>query len=167
MTSQTGHGPVPLTRLEEWASAADPQLRYLAFHTVYVHPGDVPGLSGARRIELCIEFLEEALAGTFGSALPDGPYVWAHTVLGWLNQLSTSKDPNADPAKAAILAMLQRLARSDDQRTREVVLLGVLEHAFDDSELRALFDGWASDPELATLHREALRLSGAIDGGSN
>jgi hypothetical protein len=164
LTGHTGHGKVSLAQLEEWASAADPQLRYLSFHTAFAHPEDVPGLSGARRIELCVEFLEAALAGVFGSALPDGPYVWGHTVLGWLNKLSISKDSNAGRAKAAILAMLERLARRNDPATRDVVLLGVLEHAFDDAQLRTLFDEWASDPDLAPLHREAARLSGADDG---
>ena len=161
MASDPPHPPgqIPLATLKEWAESADPSLHYLAFHTAFAHPDTVPGLDERRRLEICIGFLQAALAGAYGETLPDGPYVFAHTVLSWLRQLARSDQTGDGPALAALLAMLERLARNGDGATREVIVLGVLEHAFEAPQTKDLFRGWKDDPTLAPLYREAVRLS--------
>src|SRR5947209_4199778 len=134
MASDPPHAPgeAPFATLREWAQSTDPSLHYLAFHTAFAHPDTVPGLDERGRLEICIAFLEAALAGAYAETLPDGPYVFAHTALGWLRQLARSDRASDARALKALLAMLERLARSGDPATRDVVILGVLEHAFED-----------------------------------
>lgn len=151
--------PIPLETLREWAASPDPLLNHLAFHTAFSHPGDVSGLDEEERLEICLRFLEAALAGRYGERIPDGPYVLAQTTLGWLRQLRSDERPESRAALDRILAMLERLARDGDDETREVVLLGVLEHAFEDEQTRALFAGWAQSPGLEGLYDEASRLA--------
>ena len=150
---------VPLDTLKEWAESTDPSLHYLAFHTAFAHPDTVQGLDERRRLAICIGFLEAALAGAYADTLPDGPYVFAHTVLSWLRQLARTDQPRDARALRAVLEMLERLARSGDPATREVIILGVLEHALEEPRTAELFRHWNDDPILEPLYREALRLS--------
>jgi hypothetical protein len=55
---------------------------------------------------------------------------------------------------------LEKLYRRGDAATKNRVLCGVLEHAFEDAALRPLFSNWERDPEL----REAFRL--AVEWGT-
>jgi hypothetical protein len=151
--------PIALQTLRGWIQSDDPLLHNLAFHTAYAHPETVNGLNEEERLKISLRFLEHALAGRYGDSIPDGPYVTAHTVLDWLSRLTESEDPSNRTALTAILAMLERLARSSDDATRDVIVLGVLEHAFEHPRLRALFEQWADDPHLAPLYKEAVRLS--------
>jgi hypothetical protein len=152
-------GRVPLATLREWSESADPLLRHLAFHTAFSHPEDVPGLTDEERLGICLDYLEAGLAATFGDSIPDGPYVLAHTTVGWLSQLIASGSPSDRAAASAIVSMLERVARAGTPATRDVIVLGALEHAFEDPELRALFAGWADDPELGPLYREGAQLA--------
>jgi hypothetical protein len=154
-----GSGRVPLATLREWSESPDPLLRHLAFHTAFAHPGDVPGLSDDERLKICLDFLEAGLAGTFGDSIPDGPYVLAHTTLGWLRQLLASGTPTDLAAASTVVSMLERVARAGPPAARDVIVLGVLEHAFEEPQTRAAFAGWADDPELGPLYREAVRLT--------
>jgi hypothetical protein len=149
---------VPLETLRSWAEASDPLLNHLAFHTAYEHPESVPDLPEDERKRIALRFLEDALAGRL-EGLPEGRYVYAHTALAWLRALVVDGDPESGRTLEALVDMLARVAREGDAETRDVVLLGALEHAFDDPATRAPFDSWVRDPQLAPLHEEALRLS--------
>lgn len=59
-----------------------------------------------------------------------------------------------------IAVELEKLYRRGDQATKNRVLCGVLEHAFEDAALRPYFANWDRDPEL----REAYDL--AMDWGA-
>ncbi len=152
------HGEVSLETLEQWVSSSTPSLNYLAFHTAFVHPDDVTGLDERRRLEICIGFFEAALSGNYGDTLPEGPYVLAHTLLGWLRRLARSANAADVAAIAGIMAMLERLVRNGSDATRDVIVLGLLEHAFEDQVTRKLFWHWTTDPVLAPLYEEAIRL---------
>jgi len=151
-------GRVPLSKLREWAGSDDPLLRNLAFHTAYEHPATVDGLAPPERESICLRFLEDGLAGRFGNSIPDGPYVLAHTLAAWLRSETASSDPAPRATVAAIVSMLERLARAGDAATREVILLGLLEHVVDEDATREPFEGWRDDPELGPLLAEAERL---------
>lgn len=140
-----GSRHIPLQTLHEWTESDDPLLHHLAFHTAFAHPETVDGLTEDERLEICLRFLEAALSGRYGESIPDGPYVLAHTVLGWLRRLTESDTPSDRAAVAAILSMLERLARSGDPATQDVIVLGILEHAFEDEATRELFESWESD----------------------
>jgi len=56
---------------------------------------------------------------------------------------------------------LEKLYRRGDPATRNRVLCGVMEHAFEDPAVRPFFTGWDRDPEL----REAYRL--AVEWGAS
>jgi len=150
---------IPLETLLEWTRSDDPLLHHLAFHTAFAHPETVIGLSEEQRLAICLGFLEVALSGRYGESIPDGPYVLAHTVLAWLRRLSESDGPADRAAIDAIVSLLERLARKGDEATRDVIVLGVLEHALEDDRTRELFESWGTDPELAPLYEEAVRLS--------
>jgi hypothetical protein len=150
---------VPLPTLREWARSDDPLLNHLAFHTALDHPETVPGLNEDERLEICLGFLEPALAGRYGDSIPEGPYVLAHTVQGWLRRLVDADGPADRAAVTRILDLLEGVARTGDDAARDVIVLGVLEHVFEDDRLRALFASWEHDPELAPLYEEAERLS--------
>ena len=150
---------VPLQALREWIESDDPLLHRLAFHTAYSHPRTVSGLSDDERLEVCLRFLGAGLSGRYGESIPEGPFVLAHTVLGWLRSLTESGNPSHRAEVAPILRMLEHLARRDETATREVILLGILEHAFECDLTRALFETWADDSQLAPLYQEAVRLS--------
>lgn len=150
---------IPVETLREWMASDDPLLHHLAFHTAFGHPETVDGLEEDERLDLLLHFLDEGLSGRYGESIPDGPYVLGHTVLGWLQQLTASDDPGARNALARVMQLLERLARQGDPATRDVLVLGILEHAFADDRTRALFEPWASDPELSALYDEARRLS--------
>jgi hypothetical protein len=152
------HGEVSLETLEEWVSSPIPSLNYLAFHTAFAHPDDVPGLDKGRRSEICIGFFEAALSGSYGDSVPEGPYVLAHTLRGWLRRLADSPNAADTAAIAGIMAMLERLARDGSDATRDVITLGLLEHVSEDQDTRNLFQHWTTDPVLAPLYREAIRL---------
>jgi hypothetical protein len=154
-----GEQNVPLQTLREWIRSDDPLLHYLAFHTAYSHPDTVSGLSDEERLDICLLFLEAGISGRYGEAIPDGPYVLAHTVLGWLRVLTESDNPFSQTEARAILRMIECVARRGDPATREVLLLGILEHAFQSQATRALFDEWLADPQLARLYQEAVDLS--------
>ncbi len=155
----TNHEPVPLETLREWRASSDPLLHHLAFHMAFSHPERVSELCEEERLEICLQFLEAGLSGRYGDRIPDGPYTLGHTTLAWLRALSESGGPADRVALAAVLSMLERLARDGDAATRDVIVLGVVEHAFEEEKTRALFAGWASDPTLAPLYEEAARLS--------
>ena len=152
-------GKVPLQTLRDWAQSTDPVLNQLAFHTAFEHPSDVDDLGARERLEICLRFLERALAREYGDSIPDGPYVLAHTTLGWLRQLAASGDRAARDELDAIIAMLERVARRGDAATRDVIVLGILEHALAEPGTGALFRQWADDPELAPLYHEAESLA--------
>jgi hypothetical protein len=152
-------GQVPLATLREWAQSDDPLLNQLAFHTAFTHPETVSGLSEDERLEISLTFLEAALSGRYGDRITDGPYVLAHTVQAWLRRLSARDGSEDRAATAEIVSMLERLARTGDAAARDVLVLGILEHALDEDALRPLFAHWARDPELAPLYEEAERLS--------
>jgi hypothetical protein len=149
---------IPLETLLEWTRSDDPLLHHLAFHTAFAHPETVIGLTEEQRLEICLAFLEDALSSRYGESIPDGPYVLAPTVLAWLRRLSESDAAVDRAAIDAIVSLLERLAREGDDATRDVIVLGVLEHALEDDATRELFANWAADPELAPLYEEALRL---------
>lgn len=149
---------VPLETLRSWADSPDPLLNHLAFHTAFGHPESVPDLEEAERTRIALGFLEAALAGR-REGLPEGRYVYAHEALSWLRSLAHSGDPGDRQTLEALVAMLARIAREGDPETRDVVLLGTLEHAFEDERTRAPFEPWGEDPELASLYEEARRLS--------
>jgi hypothetical protein len=149
---------VPLETLRSWAESGDPLLNDLAFHTAFAHADTVPGLEERERLEIVLRFLEQALTGR-KEGLPEGPYVYAHSVLGWLQSLAGSDDPADRETLGAVVGMLERIAREGDAATRDVVLLGTLEHAFEQDATRALFDHWADDPDLRPLYEEARQLN--------
>jgi len=65
------------------------------------------------------------------------------------------------PLIRGIAIELEKLYRRGDQATKNRVLCGVLEHAFEDPALRPAFSNWDRDPEL----REAYEL--ALDWGES
>lgn len=142
--------------MREWAASGDPRLHYLAFHTAFAHANEVHGLGEQERLDICLAFLEAALSGRYGDDVPDGRYSLAHTTLAWLRQLARDDRKALD----ALLAMIERVARDGDASTRDVIVLGILEHAFEDDATRALFAAWAHDADLETLYEEAARLAG-------
>lgn len=152
-------GGVTLETLREWVQSDDPLLNELAFHTAFAHPHTVPGLDEDERLRICLTFLEAALSGRYGGSISDGPYVLAHTVQAWIRGLSASDRPADRAALEEVLAMIERVARTGDDHARDVIVLGILEHVFEDEELRALFADWEQDAQLAPLYEEAERLS--------
>ena len=161
MSSAEGQPPGRLNAktLREWLDSEDPLLHHLAFHTALTHPETVADLTGPERIELLTRFLRDGLTGRYGDAIPDGPYVLAHTVQSLLRQLSESEDRGDRDAADAIVAMLGDVARNGDEAARDVIVLGVLEHAIEHPPTWALFDAWDDAPDLAPLRDEAVRLS--------
>ncbi len=152
-------GRVSVATLREWSRSDDPSLNHLAFHTAFAHPGTVAGLEEDERLDICLTFLEAALSGRYGDAIPDGPYVLAHTVQAWIRRLRASDAPADRAALERVVAMLERVARAGDDAARDVIVLGILEHVVDDDDLRGVFDGWTHDPVLSPLYREAERLA--------
>jgi hypothetical protein len=150
---------IPLATFRGWVESDDPMLHHLAFHTAFAHPETVEDLTEEERLAFCLRFLETGLSGRYGESIPDGPYVLGHTVLGWLLRLRESDQPQDRSAIARILSMLETLARTGDESTRDVIVLGILEHALEHEAMRGLFESWAVDPALAPLYEEAVRLS--------
>lgn len=147
--------------MREWAASGDPRLHYLAFHTAFSHADEVSGLGEKERLDICVTFLDAALSGRYGDDVPDGRYSLAHTTLSWLRQLAGTDGGDGRSALDTVLAMIERVARNGDASTRDVILLGILEHAFEDEATRALFAAWADDADLRPMHEEAVRLAGA------
>ena len=56
---------------------------------------------------------------------------------------------------------LEKLYRRGDPATRNRVLCGVLEHAFEDAALRPYFSNWDRDPELREAYNLALEWGAA------
>lgn len=152
-----------LALLREWFESPDPQLAYLGFHTAFFHPDTVAGLAEPERLERCLAFLAAGLAGRYRDAIPDGPYVLGHTVAGWLRTLAAADAPADRSAARAVESMLARTAREGDASTRDVIVLGVLEHVLGDPAVAPLFAHWAGDPALAPLYREGAALA---EGGA-
>jgi len=164
MTAEDGSGgaqPIVLGTLRAWLTSGDPLLEQLAFHTAYSHPERIPELTDEDRLDICLCFLEKGLAGHYGNRIPDGPYTLAHTTLDWLREVSELDSPSGRRTLAAILSLLERLARNGDPGTRDVIVLGILEHAFEDPRMRVLFAGWMQDTALHVLYKEAAHLAGA------
>lgn len=88
-----------------------------------------------------------------------GGYEAAWELAGLLKQWRTLGSASKEILRRTA-ADLMALYRRTDETTRNRILCGVLEHAFEDPELRPYFSSWQRDPDL----REAYKL--ALDWGT-
>lgn len=88
-----------------------------------------------------------------------GGYEAAWELAGLLKQWRTLGSAAKDILRRSA-ADLMTLYRRTDETTRNRILCGVLEHAFEEPELRPYFSSWQRDPDL----REAYKL--ALDWGT-
>lgn len=85
----------------------------------------------------------------------DSPFDAAGQLVRWFDWYRTSEK---DSAK--VQAIADRIAdcyRNGDDRTRNCVETGFLEHALETPENRPFFQSWADDPQLANALRESMR----------
>jgi hypothetical protein len=88
-----------------------------------------------------------------------GGYEAAWELAGLLKQWRTLGSASKEILRRSA-ADLTTLYRRTDETTRNRILCGVLEHAFEEPELRSYFSSWQRDPDL----REAYKL--ALDWGT-
>lgn len=67
-------------------------------------------------------------------------------------------------ALRGVIIELEKLYRRADDATRNRILCGVLEHAFEDPALRPHFAGWERDEELREAYKLALEWGSAHPG---
>lgn len=85
---------------------------------------------------------------------------WCHSrylACADLNQMVSEQLGWGEPvAVAAALGLLERLYRHPDSAVKTAVVNGCLEHLFEDEAIRAHFEGWRADPELAMAYDRAM-----------
>jgi len=96
----------------------------------------------------CIE--ENPLSGDYLHAGYEAAWELASVLKSWRQHGGRAAD-----AIRGIAIELEKIYRRGDDATRNRVLCGVLEHAFEDPAMRAHFTNWDRDPSLRDAYRLA------------
>ena len=84
----------------------------------------------------------------------DSGYLAAHGLNIWFR--SVWRDENLPKtARADLKTWIAEIYRSGDREFRDALLLGALEHMFEDREIREFFSDWKNDPLLSDAYSEA------------
>ncbi len=100
-----------------------------------------------------IECLEKNLENKEDELIHTG-FEAAWEIANWMKHLR--KIDRASTVLADIAADLEKLYRKSNDKTRNRITTGALEHIFEDAELVPLFDKWRRDPELRSGYADAL-----------
>ena len=137
--------------------------------------GDDPELAGAvydiittdrlkKRIEppLADEELENLLMPYFERCIltdPKGEWTLTRYSAAWEAQGCMLKVWDSDGGSSKSFARwkkwMERLYRAGDEAIKRAIVDGILEHLFEEKELRQFFADWKADSELKTAYEEA------------
>lgn len=137
-------------------AGGDDPLRHAGFHLLLSHPA-VCDVSEEKRRAFLLEYFEDGFLGRHRGPREEGPYALGHIFSAWLRDAWPESDVAAEQAKE----MLARVIRTGAHQSREIVLLGVLEHLFEEEAFLSLFEDWKDDPALSSTYEEARDLAGS------
>jgi hypothetical protein len=157
--AQAAHGfPLDRTTLLEWMASNCPEVREAVFGLLFDPPVDTTLPDQRSLDEFFFRHLFDRLRQDVRGDPTSSRYLAADDLRAWFQRL-WRQNPRPAEVLAKIRSGLADLVRNGDQETREAVLLAVLEHVFQDSDVVDFFDGWRADPVLRKTFDEALYLS--------
>ena len=153
-------GPIPRDDVRRWIASGDLltwgvvyRLLEVAYKRIEPEPVDESIAFMRDYLLRCID--ENPLSGDYLHGGYEAAWELAAVLKHWRR-----KGGVAASAIREIAVELEKIYRRGDDATRNRVLCGVLEHAFEDSAMRKHFTNWDRDPTL----REAYRL--AVEWGA-
>jgi hypothetical protein len=149
--------PIPVAGIRAWMQSSSIEVQGYLFGILYEGHRCVFEAPTEQEIrDFMRRYLERCLVEDHtNSTYAESPYLAAHSVRAWF-----SREWGRNRAVAGeIRDWLASICRCGDQRVREAVLLGTLEHLFQDDAIAEYFMTWERDPMLSPLVSEARRLA--------
>ena len=155
-----GDEPVARDDVRRWIDSGD----LLTWSAVYALTRRHPEVLGEEEIDFARRYLLRCIEEN----PPGGDYAHGGYQAAWelAARLKEWREQGGRAAKAlrGIALDLDKIYRRGDDATRNRVLCGVLEHAFEDAALRPYFVDWERDEELREAHKLAMEWGAAHEG---
>ena len=153
LRSLTGDEPVPREEIRRWIDSGD-LLTWGAVYALLEKP------STSFSPEEAAEFMRRYLLRCIEENPAPGDYIHGGYEAAW-ELAAALKEWRRHGGRIAasirgIALELEKLYRRGDPATKNRVLCGVLEHAFEDAALRPYFSNWDRDAELREAYNLAL-----------
>jgi hypothetical protein len=153
------HGQrVPLETLRTWMNSPRLSAQSAAFDVLFEHPEYVDAPSEAETTSFYLRYFTRALQEDPASQGLPGPYVMAHSMRAWFERLWRQR-PVSEAALLRLRESIADLVRSGNERTRDVLIIGFLEHVLGKADQAAFFAAWEADPILGEVYKTALELA--------
>jgi len=137
--------------VRRWIDSGD----LLTWGAVYALTRSHPDLLGDDQID----FVRRYLLRCIEENPPGGDYLHGGYEAAW--ELAACLKEWRGKSPRGIAVDLDKLYRRGDDATRNRILCGVLEHAFEDPAVRPFFASWERDEELREAYRLALEWGAA------
>ena len=148
---------MPRDEVRRWISSGD----LLTWSAVYAIVEETPArIDPEMPAEECAEFVRRYLVRCIDENPMPGEYLHGGWEAAWLlaahMKVWRRREARGADSLQPVTAELERMYRRADPAVRNRVLCGVLEHAFEDPELRPAFSHWDRDGDLRDAWRLAL-----------
>jgi hypothetical protein len=163
------HSPTAIgnSKVQEWKESLDENVLGLLLYAVSSQWSRIqPGLSRAEYGDLVLSVFRAAVEGRSlkKTSYAQSPYEIGHTFASWASDAvsNASLEPQVSEVLARTKEVLAALYRGGDESQRRCVVDGVLEHLFENKEIRQLFASWQLQSDLLPAFEEAAKWSERI-----
>jgi hypothetical protein len=153
---------VPQGYVEDLKRSPFPEVQTLLSWIVFERPGSIEGFRDRWQaaLQLCFDFLLACVERNYRDNDVLTRYESAECILILFLRLWNLKSEDAAREVRDGLATTCRTA--PDRQQVDVIVTGVLEHAFTNHEVATFFANWKSDPRLATTYDESFALAQSL-----
>lgn len=160
---------IPRAMVREAIGASDLELRGLVFSMIHNHQirnRIKPSLEMVDFQELHLSYLPDCIKLPIESDWCDSPYLAGHAIVAWFRHLWQQKLENMEYL-VVWKHTLANLYIQGDKAVQDVVINGIMEHLFQDDEIRFFFNDWRGHVILKRAYNMSLPSTSGILKGDN
>jgi hypothetical protein len=150
--------PIPRRDIERWMGSEDLEAlgALMVILTKKKHYLRItPPLGLDDYFPFLLHYFERCLRENVDGEWMDSSYTAAWSLVNWFRGFWD--DPEVPRKRLREMKdWLARLYREGDERLRNCLVTGTLEHLFEDKAIARFFDDWRKDPVLTVAYREAM-----------